>query len=119
MLNPNFPNLHDWLNPNAEKTSHDSTHCRRRNQPSATHTFLQVVQGLCVDAPETTCDQQTFEPPLFDMILLASKIPKHMMDVKNFFLNTLGNFNFARAQKKSTPCKTQCKMSIRTALERF
>lgn len=38
---------------------------------------------------------------------------------KTFFLNTLGNFNFARAQKKSTPCKTQCKMSIRTALERF
>jgi hypothetical protein len=28
---------------------------------------------------------------------------------KTFFLNTLGNFNFARAQKKSTPCKTHAK----------
>ena len=54
----------------------DSTHCRRRNQPSATHTFLQVVQGLCVDAPETTCDQQTFEPPLFDMIFVGIKNSK-------------------------------------------
>ena len=75
--------------------------CRRRDQPSATHTFLQVVQGLCVDAPvvQRATTKHLWTSIVWHEFCWHQKFQNTWWMSKTFFLNTLSSF--AESAKKS------------------